>query len=93
MPKIQVYTNDGRASGLTKVQGTHVFVDDTEIPMVTKLELVADPQGVWTLNISVPVDPATLFKRHPKADEIETTNLSSESRSYVAGGAFEKQSS
>lgn len=63
MSKIRVYTADGRASGLTACAGTHVFVDETPIKTITRLELVAEPDGVWTLKISIPVDPATLFCR------------------------------
>ena len=85
MSNVRVYTRDGSPSGYTPCQGTEVFVGDTRLEQVTALDLVADVNGVWTLTISVPVDPQKLFSPLPKRDEIEVTNLMSSSREYVAG--------
>ena len=66
MSNVRVYTRDGTQSGVTPCQGTEVFVGDTRLEQVTALDLVADVQGVWTLKISVPVDPKKLFHPLPK---------------------------
>lgn len=63
---IRVYTNNGESNGVTSAQGTKVFVGDTELRMITALELVADVGGVWTLKLSVPVDPAKVFSPLPE---------------------------
>jgi len=68
MSNVRVYTRDGSPSGLTPAQGTKVFVGDTDLEMVTGLELVAEVSGAWTLRISVHVDPAKLFAALPKVE-------------------------
>ena len=66
MSNVKVYTNDGAKRNITSVAGTKVFVGDTAIDMVLDLKLVAEPSGIWQLQITVAVDPATLFAVLPK---------------------------
>lgn len=87
MSNVCIQTRGGQPKGPTPTQGTKVLVGNTPVDMVTQLELVAEKDGVWTLKISVAVDPAKLFVPLPDVDEIEITHLGSESRQYVAGKA------
>lgn len=67
MGRVQVHTNaDFADRGTVPVQGTRVFVGDVLLENVAALELLAEPAfGLWSLQISVHVDPATLFVALP----------------------------
>lgn len=86
MSNARVYTRDGSPSGLTPASGSKVFIGDTEVQGVMGLKLVAEPSGVWTLQINLHVDPQKLFAALPSVEgEIETTCLASDSRQFIAG--------
>lgn len=68
MSNVRVYTNKGSPSGVVPVNGSKVFIGDTQVDGVLGLELVAEPSGLWTLQISVHVDPTSLFAPLPKND-------------------------
>lgn len=51
--------------GHVPVQGTIVMVGDEKLDRVMGMELVADINELWTLQIKVSVDPKTLFGELP----------------------------
>lgn len=53
---VRIVTNKSE-DGITKTQGTQVFVGETPIRGVTRIELVADVNNVWRARIDCLVKP------------------------------------
>ena len=86
MSKVRVLTRNGTGF-CTPTAGSKVRIGAEELSGVTSLELVGEAIGVWTLKISVNVDPADLFEPLSEAEQIEDTHMGSEYRQFVAGKA------
>lgn len=56
------------SSGFTKTQGTKLFVGDTEVKGVTRIELIAEVNDIWRaridVNIQAPADLTALAVFH-----------------------------
>ena len=86
--QVRVLTKDGSPSGATVVRGTKVFIGGTEVKCITGLELEADIGGIWSIKLTIPVDPATLFGRlsDEAPDVVTACELGAmSSKSYTQG--------
>ena len=62
---IKVLTKDGKGRSAVPAQGTQVMVGDQKLDNVTSISLDAGPSGLWSLTVTVYVDPNALFETLP----------------------------